>query len=657
MSRIPRLPQWILSVVLFFFIMLGIFRLVFYWHYSPTEGVWPGNAFLMGARLDARIVGILGLVMLLLCALPFLNPFRRKGAAIFWNVLLTIVFLALFFLYIIDFFHYDYLQQRLNASVLNYLQDAGISMNMVWETYPVIRALLLVIVLGALAYFAFSRLLRFFTRRQSVKLRRSGLWTIPLVLLFLAGVWGTFGQFALRWSDVYTLNDAFRAQLALNPVQSFFSTLSFKNSAFNADKAREHYRLMSGYLGLPHRDSASLQYARDVQPAPMLPVRPNIVLVICESFSAYKSSMWGNPLNATPYFDSLARSGVFFDHCFTPTNGTARGVWATITGIPDVNMPKTSSRNPALVEQHTIINDFKGYERLYFLGGSASWANIRGVLSYNIDSLRLYEQEDYEAEQIDVWGVSDKNLLLHANDVLAKETKPFFAIIQTADNHRPYTIPEEDLDEFRKLELPEDSLKRYGFFSNPEYNAFRYTDFSFRKFMEAARKSPYFNNTIFVFVGDHGIRGDAGGLFPEAWSEQALTTFHVPLLFYSPLLQPSRHNRICSQLDILPSIASLAGVPYRNTTLGRNLFDSAAADVFRASSAFIFDPDEQTIGMVAGDHYFRKYLGKGLEQLVSIRNNSPVPKTVADSVKGKLARYAEAFYETSRYMLYHNRKQ
>jgi len=655
MSKIPRLHRWILSVVIVFFILLCIFRLVFYWQYKPAAAAWPGDAFLMGARLDARIAGVLGLSMLLLCAVPFLNPFRRRGAATFWKALLTIVFLTLFFLYIVDFFHYDYLQQRLNASVLNYLQDAGISMNMVWETYPVIRALLLLALLGGLAFFAFSRLLRFFYK-QAPAGRRSGLWTIPLVLVLLAGIWGTFGQFALRWSDVYTLNDSFRAQLALNPVQSFFSTLSFKNSDYDAAKARAHYPLMADYLGLPRQDTAALRYERVKAPAGALSLRPNVVLVICESFSAYKSSMWGNPLDATPFFDSLSRRGVFFDHCFTPANGTARGVWATITGIPDVNMPKTASRNPALVEQHTIINDFRGYERLYFLGGSASWANIRGVLSNNIDSLRLYEQEDYEAEQIDVWGVSDKNLLLHANAVLSQQRKPFFAIIQTADNHRPYTIPGEDLGAFRKHELPEDSLENNGFISNAEYNAFRYTDFSFRQFMEAAQKSSYFGNTIFVFVGDHGIRGQAGRLFPQAWSEQALTTFHVPLLFYSPLLQPARHSRICSQLDILPSIAALAGLPYRNTALGRNLFDTAQAGAFH-SSAFIFDPDEQTIGMVAGDHYYRKYLGKGREQLVSIRSNDAVPQAVADSVRPRLRRQSEAFFETARYLLYHNKKQ
>ncbi|HEX2606178.1 MAG TPA: LTA synthase family protein [Flavisolibacter sp.] len=661
MSKIPRLLKWIGTVLLLFFVLLTVFRFVFYWVYKPAAYTFPGEAFLMGLRLDLRVICVIGLLMLLLCALPFLNPFRKPGARRFWSVFLSLLFFLLLFFYIVDFFHYDYLHQRLNASVLNYLQDAGISMNMVWQTYPVLRALLLIILLVAAAAFLFGRLVRGFQRQERKRIRRGGLWTVPFVLLLLAGAWGSLGQFALRWSDVFTLKDAFKAQLALNPVQSFFSTLSFKNATFDEKKARAAYPLMSDYLGVRQQDSSGLNYTRTLTPQPgLLPARtrPNIVLVICESFSAYKSSMWGNPLNPTPFFNSLCSKGIFFDHCFTPSYGTARGIWAAITGIPDVESPTTASRNPAIVDQNTLINAFQGYDKFYFLGGSASWANIRGLLKYNIDGLKLYEQDDYNAARIDVWGVSDKNLFLEANKILGQQQKPFFAVIQTADNHRPYTIPEEDLTEFKKVRLPEDSLKKYGYSTNDELNAFRYTDFGYQKFIEAAQKQPYFRNTIFVFVGDHGIRGDAGAMFPRAWTDQALTTVHVPLLFYSPLLPAQRRSNVVSQLDILPSLAGLSALPFTNTTMGRNLFDSALMqDPFRSSSAFIIDPDEKKIGMIGGDYYLRKFIQKPGIELVSLKDNQPVTKgPLYDSLKTKLSAYSDAFYETARYLLYHNKK-
>ncbi len=255
----------------------------------------------------------------------------------------------------------------------------------------------------------------------------------------------------------------------------------------------------------------------------------------------------------------MCQQGLFFDNCYTPSYGTARGVWASITGIPDVEINKTASRNPYMVDQHTIINDFNGYEKFYFLGGSTSWANIRGVLTNNIKGLHLYEQQDYKSPKIDVWGISDKNLFMESNAVLKEQTKPFFAVIQTADNHRPYTIPEEDLKEFKKVEFPADSLKKYGFDTNDELNAFRFTDYCYRKFIEAAQKEKYFDNTIFMFIGDHGIGGNAGKMFPPAWTDQGLTSYHVPLLFYSPkLLKPQRLHCVASQVDVLPTLAGLA---------------------------------------------------------------------------------------------------
>jgi phosphoglycerol transferase MdoB-like AlkP superfamily enzyme len=386
--------------------------------------------------------------------------------------------------------------------------------------------------------------------------------------------------------------------------------------------------------------------------------RPNVVLVICESFSAYKSSMWGNPLNTTPFFDSLCRTGFFFDHCFTPSYGTARGVWAVITGTPDVAPATiTSTRNPAAVDQHSIINDFAGYDKFYFLGGSTSWANLRGLLTDNIHGLHLYEQQDYSAPKVDVWGISDKNLFLEANKVLKKEQKPFFAVIQTADNHRPYTIPAEDRLGFRTVSAPADSLRRYGFESNDEMNAFRYTDLGYRTFIEAAEKEDYFRNTIFLFVGDHGIPGDAGPLFPKAWTDQRLTAEHVPLLIWSPALgQGRRLTAICSQVDVLPTLSGLCNIPYRNTTLGRDILDTARYG--GKGLAFIYDPNQAWIGVVQGDYFYRRQLTTGREEIVSVVGNDPAPATVVKGpLKQQMEQLSTGLYEAGRYLLLSNKKK
>jgi phosphoglycerol transferase MdoB-like AlkP superfamily enzyme len=331
-----------------------------------------------------------------------------------------------------------------------------------------------------------------------------------------------------------------------------------------------------------------------------------------------------------------------------------------------VESPSTASRNPNAVNQHTIINDFKGYNNYYFLGGSATWANIRGLLTNNINGLHLFEEQDYKAAKIDVWGISDKNLFLEANKVLKEQHNPFFAVIQTADNHRPYTIPKEDEAAFKKISFSADSLKRFGFETNDEMNAFRYTDFCYQQFMEAAKKETYFDNTIFVFVGDHGIRFNGNlDYLPKSYTAQGLTCEHVPLLFYAPkLLQPKRINEVCSQVDILPTIAALAKTTYSNTTFGRNLLDtivpfSKYKAVFSGDKhAFIIDHDVKTIGLISNQYYFLKNIKTGKQDFVSMVNNNAVEKNLrTDSIKNYLSTLTDAYYETSKYMLLNNKKK
>ncbi|MFT3910652.1 MAG: sulfatase-like hydrolase/transferase [Ferruginibacter sp.] len=657
LSKIPRILRWVFSVMLMFLILMSIYRLFFFFHYRPLNRPFSGSSFLLGLRYDARLVAILGLSMLILCAIPFFNPFKKTGAKRFWTTILTLVFIWCLFFYGADFYHYDYLHQRLSASVLNYLQDAGISVNMMWETYPLLKITLLFIVLVLLFVLWHRRLIGKFQNKPAVAKSKVNTvyYTLFMIILGLF-TFGKLGQYPLRWSDAFIFTDEFKSSTALNPFQSFFSSLSFKNSGYDIKKVKENYVLMADYLEVKDIDSTKLNYERKYSFTDTPTVKPNIVVVICESFSAYKSSMFGNKLDPTPYFNSMCNDGVFFERCFTPAFGTARGVWAVITGTPDVEQPKTASRNPSAVDQHTIISDFKDHDKFYFLGGSTTWANIRGLLHNNISDLKIVEQEDFKSQKEDVWGISDKNLFLEANKILSKETKPFFAVIQTADNHRPYTIPSEDLDEFKKVDYPKDTLKKYGFDDNGQLNAFRYTDFNYRKFIEAAKKEKYFNNTIFVFVGDHGLHGDAGDLFPQAFTKQGILNEHVPLLFYSPgLLKPKKIRHVASQLDILPSLASVTKQAYTNNTFGRNLFDSTNP---KQKFAFIADPDLSTIGLVTDQYYYRRNLKTNEKDFVSVINNDPVPQNnITDSIRNRLAGLTEAWYETAKYLLLNNKKK
>jgi phosphoglycerol transferase MdoB-like AlkP superfamily enzyme len=215
-----------------------------------------------------------------------------------------------------------------------------------------------------------------------------------------------------------------------------------------------------------------------------------------------------------------------------------------------------------------------------------------------------------------------------------------------------------DLGEFQPIDVPLEKLRAHGFESLKEFNAFRYTDFSFRKFMTAARRSAYFENTVFIFIGDHGIGGNAGTMFPAAWTEQALTAYHVPLLFYAPkLLPPRRLAAPASMLDVLPTAAGIAGIAYRNSGLGRDLLHRQEIDAGRGNAAFILDHNNKTLGVVQGRHYGYRQLQGDRTGFVWADFNAP-PPPAEESTAGlpEHLALADAFHETARYLLLNNRK-
>lgn len=650
--RVPKTIQWVVNLFLIFMLIFTLFRLSTLIAFKPGNispwQLWP--SFLLGFRYDARWISLLLLPIALFSILPPLSPYFSSRNKKWWTWYLALGTLFIFFFFGADFGHFSYVSTRLNASALNFMEDAKISFRMLWQSYPLIWILIgLVVAVGFFAWLFRKTHWQVIERTDGLGIRHRRRWFMGTALLLGFLAYGRVGWPPLKWEEAFQLNDNFKSYLALNPLQNFFTTLKFRRPLYDEGKTRACFNLLAGHLQID--TSRGFGYSRRVEATSRaLPVRPNVVLVICESFSMYKSSMSGNPLNTTPYFKAMCDSGVFFNRCFSPHFGTARGVFALLTGIPDVQLSKFSSRNPEALKQHTIINQFEGYEPYYFIGGSTEFNNFRGLLK-NINGLHLYEEGDYQSPPVNVWGISDKDLFQEANMVLKKETKPFFAIIQTADNHRPYTIPAADR-EFKKRNPHPDTLRKYGFGSPEEMNAFAYMDYSIQQFMQAAAAEPYFRNTVFVFIGDHGVAGEAGALYPRAWTEQRLSDEHVPLLFYAPgLLQPKTYTHTVSQIDVLPTIAGLAGIPYTNTTLGRDLFNDNLHH-----EAFIIHHDEGKIGIVNDSVYFISNIRFRQDQLFPANGNTLnySPEEQA-SLKARLSQLAHAYFETGRWMLVNNK--
>jgi phosphoglycerol transferase MdoB-like AlkP superfamily enzyme len=613
------------------------------------------QAFYLGLKFDLRLALLLNLPFAALGLWPALDPFLSARARRLWLVYFGAAGALLLFFYGVDFGHYGYLESRVDASVLRYLFDPRESAGVVWGSYPVLRGLAAI----AFAVSAYVMLLRrLFERGKPAPAARPLAARVALVgvaaCLYAFGIYGKLSWYPLRWSDAYFSPHAFASALSLNPVLYFFETFDNRDLEFDEDALRERYAAVASYLGVEHPDAQRLDFTRTTgTKAGRKPL--NVVIVLLESFAYYKTGLSGNPLDPTPNFDALAEGGVLFRHFYTPHSGTARSVFATVTGLPDIDRAKTSTRNPLIARQNTLLNAFSGWDKFYFLGGSASWGNIRALLSHNVDGLQIYEEGSYSSPRVDVWGISDLSLFEEANRVLAaKRERPFVAIIQTAGNHKPYTIP-EDSRGFERSTTPEEEAQRYGFDSVPELDAMRLVDHGIGHFFRIARQEDYFEDTVFVLYGDHGSPAAAEHR-PLAERQLRLPRYHVPLVLYAPRhLEPRVIDEVASQLDVLPTVVNLAGASGLNSTLGRDLFDPAFAG---RRHAFTIERIEKNplLGIVSKDFYLQVSADGSQRELHRLDSRAPRDDVSAEEPEAtvELEQIAFGLYQAARYMRYHN---
>jgi phosphoglycerol transferase MdoB-like AlkP superfamily enzyme len=670
-NKLPQLYLYVITVLFLFLVIQTALRFIFWVKFNnPADPISSHDliwALYLGMKFDLQAsLGTL-LPVLLLGWIKPLHPVYSQFGKRFWAVYISLSFILMYLFYITDAGHYAYLQQRLNATALRFLENPFISATMVWETYPVITGSLIFSIVVAITVYIFLKLTGKINTsdsdssywKQKRWYQKTALIIITTVIVF-SGLMAKISWYPLRWSDAFFSTHAFSAQLASNPVIYFSNTLKNVAETYDIEASRQAYPGMIDFLAIQQPDNNQLNYNRYYNFDSSSKNKTNVIIVILESFASYKTSLSNNPLDPTPNIARLANKGYYFKNFFTPSTGTARSVWTFVTGLPDIEKNKTSSRNPLIVNQHTIINAFKNYSKLYFLGGSASWANIRGLLSANIPDLKLYEEGSYDSPDIDVWGISDLSLFREANTVLKNETQPFFAIIQTSGNHRPYTIPDdnEGFDVWTEDDLSVD-VQNYGFASLEELNSFRFMDHSIGHFIKIAEKEAYFDNTLFVFFGDHGIHAPTGKHIPAYEEQLNLQGLRVPLVFYgkSVISNAKVFDTIASEVDILPTIASITGTSYLNTTLGRDLTDDTFSD---SRYAFTIEHGgNRTIGILSDEYYLLKQVDTNKQTLHYLNGNNPRDDVSEENrdITELLTEKLMAMWNTIRYMRENNKPE
>jgi len=287
------------------------------------------------------------------------------------------------------------------------------------------------------------------------------------------------------------------------------------------------------------------------------PKKLNVVLVMNESFGSIFVDSLDNPLveSISPHLDRLAEDGLFFTSIYSTGDRTVRGLESVLTSftpIPGISTARRAGSEgmhsmPVLLRQH-------GYRSAMLYGGRAVFDNM-GHYWNSIGFDHVWEQKDIAVPGFTTaWGVADEYLYtdaLRRMDEHARPGQPFFLALLTVSNHRPYTYPEGRIDKDPRGKRRE--------------NAATYADWAFGDFVERARAHSWFDDTVFIFIGDHGPKVNGAAQVPAEG-------FRVPLLFYAPAhIKPARLDTVGSSMDLFPTLLGLLGISHESSFFGVDL--------------------------------------------------------------------------------------
>ena len=645
------------------FTLFAMFRLTFILLFITNK---TGNyndllyALWIGLRFDMRLACFILIPIVIAFLIPIYNPLNQSFFRLLAKIYLKMSILIIILLYGFDLGNYSYLDQRIDISSLKLLENPLIAFGMAWESYPMVIILFILVIV---VYFVWRNIDKTFTiltnRPKVFNFSQSIIGSTISGFIFIFAIWGTFRQYRLLWSDAHFSNDPFIVASAINPILYLNETRSFALEEFNEEKTRLNYDLMVKELNINIPNSKNLSFTRSISKR-HIKDQPNIVVIFLESVGYNRMSRSGNPLNPTPNLDELSKNSIFFDRFYIPMVGTARSVFGLITGIHDVASVETASSNPRIVDQYSSINALDNYEKYYIMGGSASWRNVRSLLKNNIPDINIIEQDQIDYPRLDVWGISDNNLFKVAQETFENNnsSNPFFAIIQTATNHRPYSLP-DDVDGFNIINVDKSILSGAGFDSQKQYNAMRMLDHTVGEFITFAKSSSYFDNTVFLFFGDHGTSDPRALHMPKSDFDLKLRSYQVPFFIYSPKIIKggSIRSDVSQLVDILPTINGLAGNDYENRTMGRDLLnDNIPIDPL----ALIINKKmaNQHIAVIGRNHYLSMSNDGAQIQLHELWSDEPLVdvKDIYPEITNRYSARLEGIYETAKYMLYHNQK-
>jgi len=301
-------------------------------------------------------------------------------------------------------------------------------------------------------------------------------------------------------------------------------------------------------------------------------VKPNIVIVLLESVRASEVGAYGGqPKNLTPNLDALARDGIRVEDMYSSGTFTAGAELALWYGLPPIPREVTITARPraAITGLPEILRGAGWNTMLWLHGGNLDF--YRRDLFYLPRGFRVVDARAFPKDDPTTnWGYSDRALARHAVTVLTRAEEPFAAMLLTVTNHHMFQLP---YDAEPRMLLPPHTTDVEHVRTDDMLQTVRYTDQAVGDFMRGARKQPWFDHTIFVFTGDHGLTIPPFGRSIENATDLMHLLHRVPLIIYSPMIKtPMVIRGPASHIDVMPTILNLAGVQRPRAGLGVSIF-------------------------------------------------------------------------------------
>lgn len=549
-----RLRQFITTYILFvllFVIQKPLFMA--YYHKIYEDASWTDYLSVIwhGLPLDLSLAGYLTVIPgLLILASVWIVPEVIRQVRRVYFLIISILMASIF---VSDLGLFEYWGFRLDSTPLFYLfsspKDAIASVS-IWI---VIAGLVAMVAYAALLYWIFYRTLIREKHPTKIPYHRIGM---SLVLLLITGllfipIRGGFNVSTMNLSKAYFSANQKLNQSAINPCFSLMESLSRQN---NFDK---QFRYLSP--GEANALFATLQ-DKPVNPADSIaPLfnteRPNIILVILESFSSHLMPSLGGE-NIAVQLDELGKEGILFTNFYANSFRTDRGLAAIISGYP--GQPTTSIMKYPKKTQNlpSISGSLKkaGYDLQYYYGGDADFTNMRSYLiQAGIENI-ICDRDFPLNQRLSKWGAHDhivSNRLI--NDLTTAHPKqPFFKILQTSSSHEPFEVP------YQKL-------------SDPRANAFAYADSCAGDFVRQLKKTPLWKNTVVIFVPDHL------GAYPKPMDDLSIRRYQIPLIMVGGAITEAKQiSTYGSQIDIAATLLGQLNLPHDDFKFSKNIMNPAS---------------------------------------------------------------------------------